>query len=293
MTRRVHFFFLSIFAISSHAQNFTDIFNLSSSYLPTTYKSNTADLNTTRNTIANLVIPIKIDSANLIYSRLYGEQLSSTIENNQQSTTSDLYSVFLALGLQHETKNKKWKFCGLIIPKLSSDFKNRISGHDEQLGAYALLTYTVNSNLKFKAGLYYNSEFFGNFFVPLLGMDWNVSDRFRLYGTLPTNYRIEYSLVKRKVATGLGFKSFTRSYRLNSALNYDYVRNDEVLLKLFVDFYLTSKIVCFGEFGRTLGYSPLTYLNNTQTPSTAEPVYTPVNDNFFFDLGLAYRVRNY
>lgn len=286
--------FLFFCSIGIFAQPFTDIVSISSQYLPTTYKDSLKSRNVTKNNIINILVPLRLDSQNTFIARFYGEELSSTIQNKYYTSTSDLYSAFAALGLQHESQNKKWKYLGLIIPKLSSDFKDQVSGYDTQIGGYGLVTYTVSATLKFKAGLFYNREFFGNFFVPLIGMDWKPTERFRTYGVLPTNYRLEYALLNHEIYGGLGFKSFTRTYRLNSDLNNDlyrdYVRNDEIQIKLFLDFYF-HKIVFFGEFGRTLGYSPLAYVNATETLSLREPIYTAINDNFFFNIGIAYRIR--
>ena len=159
-----------------------------------------------------------------------------------------------------------------------------------QLGGYGLVTYTKSDKLKFKLGLFYNREFFGNFFVPLAGVDWRVNDRFQMYGVLPTSYRFEYAIVKQILYGGLAFKSYTRSYRLSDA-NHDYVKNMELQAKAFVDVYIKKKFVLFAEFGRTINYSPLAYLYGTKTEASNLPIYTKIQDAFFFNVGLAFRIR--
>lgn len=282
------FLLLSLKGIS---QPYVDIVNTSAQSLQSNYKDALNSKNITTNYFLNLTVPLVLDSQNTFIIRFYGENLRTTIRNDFYTQTNNLYSAVLPIGLQHETKNKRWKFLGLIMPKLSSDFKASISSYDLQMGAYGLATYTINKKLKVKAGLFYNKEFFGNFFVPLFAIDWDATDRLKMYGVLPTTYRIEYAIVKQKLYAGLAFKSYTRSYRLSDA-NHDYVKNAELQAKAFVDVYFKKKFVLFAEFGRTINYSPLEYLYQTKTKSLNQPIYSKIQDAFFFNVGLAFRIRN-
>ena len=273
------------------SQPYVDIVNTSAQSLQSNYKDALNSKNTTTNYFLNLTIPLVLDSQNTFIIRFYGENLQSTIKNDLYTQTNNLYSTLLPIGLQHETKNKKWKIMGLIMPKLSSDFRAKVSSYDLQVGGYGLATYCINKKLKIKAGLFYSREFFGNFFVPLFSIDWDATDRLKLYGVLPTTYRIEYAIVKQKLYAGLAFKSYTRSYRLSDA-NHDYVKNAELQAKAFLDVYIKKKFVLFAEFGRTIGYSPLAYLYQTKTEAQYIPVYNKIQDAFFFNVGLAFRIRN-
>ena len=87
----------------------------------------------------------------------------------------------------------------MVIPKLAGDMKDRNLMTYAQLGGIFLENYIVNNHLKFKLGLYYNREAFGNFFMPLVGMDWKVNKRLSLYGTLPSNYRVEINIINNKL----------------------------------------------------------------------------------------------
>ena len=286
------FLLLSFKGIS---QPYVDIINTSAQSLQSNYKDALKSKNTTTNYYLNITAPIVLDSQNVFIIRFYGENLQSSIKNDFYSQTNNLYSTLLPIGLQHETKNRKWKFMGLVMPKLSSDFKGQISSYDFQLGGYGLATYTLNKKLKIKAGLFYNREFFGNFFVPLFSIDWDATDRLKMYGVLPTTYRIEYALVKQKLYAGLAFKSYTRSYRLSDA-NHDYVKNAELQAKAFVDVYIKKKFVLFAEFGRTIGYSPSAFIYGTNKyldthPPYINPIYIQIKDAFFFNVGLALRIR--
>jgi len=282
---------LFLFSLKGISQPYVDLVNTSAQSLQSRYKDALNSKNTTTTYFLNLTIPLVLDSQNTFIVRFYGEDLQSTIKNHLYTQTNNLYSALIPIGLQHETRNKKWKLMGLVMPKLSSDFKDKIGSYDLQLGAYGLATYIINKKLKIKAGLFYNREFFGNFFVPLFAIDWDATDRLKLYGILPTTYRIEYAIVKQKLYAGLAFKSYTRSYRLSDA-NHDYVKNAELQAKAFVDLYIKKKFVLFAEFGRTINYSPLEYLYQTKTEVLNNPVYSKIQDAFFFNVGLAFRIRN-
>ena len=282
------FFLLFLKGIS---QPYVDIVNTSVQSLQSNYKDALKSKNTTTNYYLNITIPLIFDSQNTIIIRFYGEDLQSTIRNDFYAQTNNLYSALLPIGLQHETKNKKWKFIGLAMPKLSSDLNSKISSYNFQLGTYGLATYTINKKLKIKAGLFYNKEFFGNFFVPLFSIDWDATNRLKLHGVLPTTYRVEYALIKQKIYSGLAFKSYTRSYRISNAY-HDYIKNAELQAKTFIDIYFKKGFVLFAEFGRTINYSPLAYLYQTKIEDVNQPVYSKIKDAFFFNIGLAFRIRN-
>lgn len=278
------------------AQPFADLINVSYQSLSTTYKDSAAAPNRSDNFYANLMVPVKLDSQNTIICRFYGEKLVTyyrdrSVANMETGAESAVNSALLPLGVQHETKSKKWKFLGLVMPKLSSDFAEPLSHYDFQLGGYAMATYARSENLKIKFGLFYNREAFGNFFVPIAAVDWRPCSWFQMYGVLPNNYRFEFAPWRRRLHCGIGFKSYTRSYRLSGKYGRDYVRNDEIQLKAFADLYVAKRYVLFGEFGRTFGYSPLVYKYNTKEFSKSAPQYLPINDAFFFNVGLAYRIR--
>jgi hypothetical protein len=287
-------FALLVLSLKGVSQPYVDLINISAQSLQSHYKDAQKTRNVTNNYFFNLTAPIRVDSQNTIIIRFYAEDLQTHILDVNipvKDRVNSLCSMLLPVGLQHETKGKKWVFLGLVMPKLSSDFKDKISSYDMQLGGYGLVTYKHSNKLKIKLGLYYNREFFGNFFIPLAGIDWRVSDRFQMYGVLPTFYRFEFAAIKKKLYTGFEFRSYTRSYRLDAAENHKYVKNKEIKAKVFVDFYLTKSFVLFAEFGRTIGYSPQEYLYNTTILATTNPIYTSIQDGFLFNAGLAYRIR--
>lgn len=272
------------------AQPFVDIASFNYQTFSSTYKDSTKWKNKTEDYFLNFFLPKEFKNGNTLLIRLNTEMINSSI-GPDSSYSYKLYGLSLPLGFQFVSEDKKWKTMVMVIPKIGSDLNDAVNKYDYQYGGVFLENYIPNERLKIKAGLYYNREAFGNFFVPLVGIDWKVTERINLYGVLPTNYKVEFNLIKGKLYTGLNFKSLTRSFRLSQKNNYDYVRYDEMQLKLFADWFVYKKFLLFMEAGYTLGRNPLQYKYNTKDETYANPLYTPLKNYPIVNIGLAYRIR--
>ncbi len=273
---------------NSIAQPFADIVSFSYQTFSTTYKNDIHAKNKTDDYFLNFFLPKEFKNGNVLLIRLNTESIHSSLISSRDYTLS---SISLPLGFQLVTKNKKWKTVVMAVPKLASDFHDKIDEADFQMGGIFLQNYIYNDRLKFKAGLYYNREAFGNFFVPLVAVDWQATERINFYGIIPTSYKMEFNLIPNKLYSGFNFKSFTRSFRLSQSQHHDYVRYDEMQLKLFLDYFLYKKILLFGEAGYVIGKSPLQYTVNTKNSTENNQVYAPLKKGFIFNFGLAYRLR--
>ena len=289
----LYVFFLATILIpfsQASAQPFVDLANFNYQNFNGTSKSNPAISNNTEDYSFSVFLPKEFKSGNALLFRISGESIQSSTSPRIAQSTS-VSSISVALGYQWLSENKKWKSVLMAIPKVASDFKSSISQNDLQYGMLFIQNYRWNPKLQFKAGLYYNKEAFGNFFVPLLGIDWKASDRWQLFGILPTNYKIEYAIIKKKWYTGLNFKAYTRSLQLSQEQNNDYIRFDEVVLKGFLEYYCTPNIVAYAEIGRSFGKSLLQYKSNSEDLSYSNPNYTPIGNYVPFSIGVAYRIR--
>lgn len=267
------------------AQPYTDIVNFNYQHFASDFKENTAVKNLTDDYNFNLFFPKEFKNGNVFLLRFNSEIIKSSIENN----SSSLSSFALPVGFQLVSKDKKWKTIALIIPKIASDFENKFSSTDFQIGTYLLENYSIKENIKLKAGLYYNKECFGNFFVPLIGLDWKVNNRLNFFGVLPTNYKIEYNVIKNKFYLGLNFKSVTRSFNISSQNKY--VRFDEMLIKAFAEYSVYKNIIISSEVGYSLGKNPLLYNSISKDLETASSIYAPTKNYMIFNFGIAYRIR--
>ena len=290
MKRNILVLIFVIFSAKMTAQPFADILSFNCQTYSSNYKDSAHWKNKTDDYFLNFFLPKQFKNGNTLLIRLNTEMLNATISPDS-SYSSRLSSMSLPFGMKFVSKNKKWETVAMVVPKVASDFKGKVDNYDYQLGGIFIENYVANPNLKIKAGLYYNREAFGNFFVPLVGVDWRVNSRINLYGILPTNYKVEFNLIKNRLYTGLNFKSFTRSFRLSSKDKYDYVRYNEMQVKLFVDCFVAHKILVFGEVGYSIGKSPWQYTYNTKDITYVNPVFTPLKSYTVFNIGIAYRVR--
>lgn len=293
-----------IFSTKLIAQPFVDILSFNYQSFSTSYKDTTRWKNHTDNYALNLFIPKEFKNGNTLLIRINSEMINSAFIGDS-TVTKQLSAVSMPLGFMFVSKNKKWKTVAMVIPKLAGDFKDKNLMTYGQLGGIFIENYQIKENVKIKAGLYYNYEAFGNFFMPLVGVDWRINNRLNLYGILPTNYKFEVNIIKNRLYTGLCFKSFTRSFRIinptvapdgstNNPANYPYtyVRYDEEQIKLFLDCFVYKKLLLFAEAGYTLGKSPIEYVNGTEwEQKLVSPVYAPTKPYPILNIGIAYRIR--
>lgn len=249
MKFRITLLFL-VWTAAGSAQYFVDIFSFNHQAYKIPSGAQTSDL------FVNAFIPKVLENGNTVFVRAHYEMLA--MQND--SLSAEYSSITLPIGMQVQLKNPKVKFTGLVIPKIAGADLGSAFSDVFQMGAYSLITVTESEKFRYKFGLYYNREFFGNFFVPLVGVDWKVSDRFIIYGTLPNSMKFSYALHPTKLNAGLAFRSMTRSFRGED--NNNFVRYNELQLKTFFDFYITPKNVVFVEGGYFLGKTPLLYKNN-------------------------------
>ncbi|MES2747772.1 MAG: hypothetical protein V4648_05305 [Bacteroidota bacterium] len=280
-----------LFTTFGFAQPYTDIASFTYQHFASHYKDNPELKNQTDNYLLNVLYPKQFKNGNVFLFRINAEMLHSSI-NIEGNNSSDVSSIAMPIGFQWVSKNKKWKTLLMGIPKLASNFESALTTNDFQYGGLLLENYVPNQNLKLKFGLYYNREAFGNFFVPLLGVDWKASERIYLYGILPSNYKIEYNLIKNKVYTGLDFKWLTRSFNLSDANPDNYMRFEEVFLKGFVECFLYKNILVSAAAGYSFGKSPLQYTTATDEVNDNSIIYAPLKKYPVFNIGIFYRIRN-
>lgn len=259
--KRITLVILSVLFIQMNcdAQYFIDIFSFNRQVFNVPKGAQTSDL------FVNAFIPKVLKNGNTFFVRAHYEKL----DLKKDSLSATYSSITMPLGIQVQLKNPKLKFTGLVIPKIAGADLGASFSDVFQIGVYSLFTVTESEKFRYKFGLFYNRELFGNFFVPLVGIDWKASDRFSIYGTLPQSFKASYALVPARVNAGLAFRSMVRTFRGED--NNTFVRYNELQFKTFFDCYLTSKNVVFIEGGYFLGKTPLLY-NNADTKN-------PVNSN--------------
>ncbi len=195
----------------------------------------------------------------------------------------ELYGMGLGLTYLKQWRNEKWSTAFVVIPRLNSDLK-KVDGNDYQVGGALLSTYKKNEKLSYKFGVYYNSEFFGPYILPLLGINWKVSPRLDIFGVLPNQLNIEYKISK-VFYTGVKLAFITNSYRFD---DHDFLRVNDNHVKVFLDTYLTKNIV----FNIQAGQSVLRkYRTGFRENGSTNYNDLKVNDGLILRAGIAYRLR--
>lgn len=289
-------FLFMIIPVFANAQPYVDIVNLQGTYfLKTDYKKVSTLQNNTWQGSANIFLPVTLKNKNIFFSGLSYEsmQFNVTDKTTDHTSTNQLSSVTAQIGYIHQLNNPHWKVMVLAVPRLASDFE-KVSGKHYQMGGAVLFTYKVKNSLKLKIGGYYNREFFGNYFMGLAGIDWKVSNHTYIFGVLPGSLNMEYR-ISPQIYTGLAYKCITASYRLSDNNDSYYVREGDTFwgdsrLSNFYHLYLTPNLVLSADIGYT-GFRYFEQYNKKDKVEITNTYYQKIKDNWFFSLGLSFRVR--
>jgi len=217
-------------------------------------------------------------------------------ENNEGDVTNvdfHVTSVGSLFGFLKKNIVQNWNLLGGFIIRQNKEAGKDLKD-DWQYGGVLLTTYVKDPHLSLKFGIYYNKEFFGNYFMALAGIDWQINSKNNLFGVLPGSLTFEHKVTQR-FFYGSTFRALTNSYReetFNPCASGDcsgknYLRVDDNQLGIFGDVYLSKKIVLTGETGYTIlrryRYGFKGDIANEKTDFK--------NDNFYFRVALAYRLH--
>jgi hypothetical protein len=220
------------------------------------------------------------DSSIFLFNPIWEERWLKPYESSDRQHYRGLIS-FMSFTKRFGTR---WETTIAFIPRFNGEpevqFKDGF-----QAGGVLLFTYKKRPGLSFKFGGYYNTEFFG----PLLGIDWKINSKQRLFAVLPSNATYEYRISK-KLSWGGNFRTFTNSYKVynppGTSVPLDYTRFNDNQLGAYMDLYLTPRIVASGE----AGYS-ITRSVESGVTKDSEPFIISKHDGAYFRLAVQYRLR--
>ncbi|MBK7681253.1 MAG: hypothetical protein IPJ26_01690 [Bacteroidetes bacterium] len=139
-----------------------------------------------------------------------------------------------------------------------------------------------STTFAWKLGGYYSKEMFGNFWLPLLGFDWKVSDRFWCWGILPRYAVFDYTITPNWHSC-IMYKGVTDTYRLPDE---DWFLIGEGQLRWANDFYL-PKLPFFITLD--IGHSVSRQFQFYDANRFTKLKQTPTN-GLILKVGLTYRV---
>jgi hypothetical protein len=288
---------ICISGFSLSAQPFVDLLHFRNNfYANSPYMDDPNASVTQRESYYSLFLPLKLKSGDVFFMGF--DCVEQEFRYDGDTTyTKYLNSEAIPLGWVHVWKNRNWKTSFILLPRLGRNIAS-YSTSDFQLGGVVLMTYQKSKQLKYKFGVYYNREFYGNSFLPLLGIDWKLDDHTYIYGVLPGSLNLEYRLAKG-VYTGLAYKNVTATFRLNHGPDDYYVREGHTFLgdnhlSLFLQVYPLKNLMIYGAAGMTVFRRFQLYdgdHNKLIYSQEAQKAFNYPADKSFFQLGAAFRIR--
>lgn len=227
-----------------------------------------------------LTIPMKVDSDYIVINPVY-ENFRMTFP--YRFIDREFHVGYVPISWLHYW-NSRWKTAFVFIPRISSRLHTGLGRRDMQYGGAIVTTYQKSETLKYKFGVYYNKEFFNDFVLPLLGIDWNINSKWNLFGVLPGSMNLEYKF-RKSMHAGIMFRSYTNSYR---TFDYNFIRVNDNHLKLFLDLYLSKKQVISIEAGHTILRK---YRSGYRKSGDSDYYSMNVTDGFLFRLAYSFRMR--
>lgn len=271
------------------AQPYIDVLNFRYQQFPDVKYSNDTGKVGIKEYCFSATVPIVLKNKNVILAGAGYDQLDFSFSESTSQKT--LYCANLQLGYLHHWKEQKYKLMVLAIPKLAAD-KFVLNAKTYQQAGLAIFTYKRRENLSYKFGFYFSPEFFGNFYMPLLGLEWKPAPRLTVYGFAPASANLEYKC-NDKLYLGFSYANLTQSYRLTGTQMY--VRNGDIFwgnmhMKLFLNYYIKKYYVLYSELGYTLYRTYNSY--HSSTGRQEGPIaFQQTRNGPVFNIGIAFRVR--
>jgi hypothetical protein len=249
----VKYTFFSLFVLlcfNGQTQNYFDLANVSYTNTP----SNNFEISNGSTTVEEFALelnfPIPINEKTILLTGFFGNRTTLSLDANAPKTT--LNQLRLNIGL-NKTFNEKWSATFMLLPKIVSD-EVSFSNDNIQLGFISLFTKKKRDDLKYKFGLYLNSEEFGLMVVPILGLYYrSPNQKFESNLNLPIFANANYK-IGDKTWVGMDFKGLGTSYNLT---NQDYTSNGAYVFKESNELagYLRCELSKSIYLNTTMGYA--------------------------------------
>jgi hypothetical protein len=213
--RRVAILIIILHGNWLYAQNYVDVAKI---YF------NTSSLNGFKNSLQqtrvteyglDVTYPIVLKGKNTLLTGLSYE--STQVKFFEHLNYETVSSIAFRIGVNRKHSDRL-SGSYIFIPKAASDFK-RSSAHNFQFGMLALLRINRSERMNYKVGLYYNTELFGTFFTPILGLYYlSENKRWETNLNLPTMADINFK-PNQVITVGLNFTGQIKSYRIANVLS--------------------------------------------------------------------------
>jgi hypothetical protein len=198
-----------------------------------------------------LTVPVPINKKTIVYNSLnyFYFHVDNILDSNSSGSVS-LHGFILRTGIVQRFGNGQ-SIQLLFSPRYMSDMKG--GGADNlQLGGLAMYEKKFNNNLTMGFGAMFNKEFFGSYLVPLVNLNWNITEKLSIAGMLPVYAKIKYK-VTEKLTAGISHFGLTTSFGLNETpFKDDYIERQSIDLALFGNYNIAKNFYLEGRFGKSM-----------------------------------------
>ena len=244
---------------------------------------------------ASAIVPI-VQAADSSHSLLAGASLEMLrfAGNRPGFGVGTVYGLAPIVGYRRRL-NERLELTALALPALNSDLR-AVRGADITWGGVLRAAYRANPRRAYRLTVGYRQQFYGPQYVLLLGLDWRLGPRWRLFGDLPTSFTASYAAAPWFNA-GFSLTGINTAYRL---LNNDqYLQYQQGHYGLFAETYLNSHWVLRAIAAYAVTRRIEVYARDQQWPATIDyiglgtaphPAGPGIEKGLAFKVSLSYRV---
>ncbi|MBH8556601.1 DUF6268 family outer membrane beta-barrel protein [Hymenobacter negativus] len=279
----------------SRAQGYAEGIGLSYEVLPLKLKGGSEA--TFRGDIfrANIIVPLAV-AADTSHAVLAGLNLEIVRFSGSRPgfEVNNVYGITPVLGYRQRV-SPRTELTAIALPSLNSDLRE-VRGADVTWGGVLRAAYRSSARRAYRLTVGYRQQFYGPQYVLLLGLDWRLGERWRLFGDLPTTFTASYAATPR-VNVGFNLNGINTAYRL---LNNDqYFQYQQGHYGLFAETYLSAHWALRATAAYAVTRRLEVYAKDDQWPATIDyiglgkaptPLSSPIEKGLAFRLALSYRV---
>lgn len=265
---------------STHAQALIDIASLRRAYSPSSgIHIGNNEKNNSDYTFFGLTLPIKINKTSTILT--FSPYIDQWNVHVYDTSYTEIKSIGLPVTLSQKL-SKNVSFSSTIIFRRNT--RNLSDSRANQIGTLSTINFQLNNKLRIKPGIYYNKEFWGNFFLPIFGIEYYPHPQLKIWGNIPANLFVERKMNEQWYLS-FTLRGVNNSYMLN---DNRYLHINETQLGIISDWYIYKNLVLGFEMGHTIlrnlktGRMDLikSYIDDKQ-----------MNNNLYFRVYTSYRIR--
>ena len=236
---------------------------------------------------ANIIVPVAADTLHAVLAGLNLETLRFS-GNRPGFAVHNVYGITPVLGYRQRFSPRA-ELTALVLPALNSDLRD-VRGADVTWGGVLRAAFRSSARLTTRLTVGYRQQFYGPQYVLLLGLDWQLGQRWRAFGDLPTTFTICYAATPR-VNVGFNLNGINTAYRLQDQDRYFQYQQGHY--GLFAETYLSAHWAVRATASYAVTRRLDVYAKDDQWPATIDYIGlgqapTPLNPTI--EKGLTFRL---